>query len=366
MTDLEIASAQKTRLAMTEAEHSYRHLEGDDRLFAACIAGRRDFHVDPYGGMTFCCFIQDPALRYDLRRGSFQEAWDVFIPSLADQVRGGEEYLENCAACELRSECRWCPVYGYLEHRRFSAPVEYLCGVAEEKRRFKEEWQANHRRTYQVGGITVQVEADLPITDATFHPKFELFRADGPGEDTVSIRHHFALPDLKGQDLGEEVYRKVPWAIYRKGNSWIYVGISSNGRDDPLHRMAVFNGDHTRGRIYHPDEETFRKGNLHSLTLPPTDQILLARVLADRQGCYLHSSVAILDGQGLLFVGHSEAGKSTISKMLQAYSLESDFRSLGDFGSLDVEVLCDDRNIVRKHPYPPHPHPPRTRGGSWR
>ena len=60
-------------------------------------------------------------------------------------------------------------------------------------------------------------------------------------------------------------------------------------------------------------------------------------MLADRQGCYLHSSGAILDGQGLLFVGHSEAGKSTISKMLQG----------------QMEVLCDDRNIVRKHPPPP-------------
>jgi len=36
--------------------------EGDDRLFAACIAGRRDFHVDPYGQMTFCCFIKGPGL----------------------------------------------------------------------------------------------------------------------------------------------------------------------------------------------------------------------------------------------------------------------------------------------------------------
>ena len=40
------------------------------RLFARCIAGRRDFHVDPYGGMTWCCFVKDPELRYDLRAGA--------------------------------------------------------------------------------------------------------------------------------------------------------------------------------------------------------------------------------------------------------------------------------------------------------
>jgi len=53
---------------------------GDDRLFARCIAGRRDFHMDAYGMMSFCCFVKDPALRYDLRRGSFREAWEEFIP----------------------------------------------------------------------------------------------------------------------------------------------------------------------------------------------------------------------------------------------------------------------------------------------
>lgn len=144
--DPSYAEAMREQREEGEGEHDYRRMEGDDRLFASCIAVRRDFHVDPYGGMTFCGFIQDPALRYDLRQGSFQEAWDVFIPSLADKVRGGREYLENCAACDLRDDCRWCPVYGYLEHRRFSAPVQYLCEVAREARQFKQDWEKRHRR----------------------------------------------------------------------------------------------------------------------------------------------------------------------------------------------------------------------------
>ena len=86
--------------------------------------------------------------------------------------------------------------------------------------------------TMRLPGITVQVEADLPIKDETFAPKFKQFEVHGPGSDLISIRHHFSLPDLKGQDLGQEVYRKPPWAIYRKGDSWIYLGISPEA-DDP-------------------------------------------------------------------------------------------------------------------------------------
>jgi MoaA/NifB/PqqE/SkfB family radical SAM enzyme len=337
------------------AAYEYEHMEGDDRLFARCIAGRRDFHIDPYGGMTFCSFLKDPAMRYDLREGTVREAWETFIPSLADKVHGGAEYKENCAACDKRKECRWCPVYGWLEHGRFSAPVEHLCDVAGENKRLKEEWQANHRRFFRIAGITIQVDSDLPIDDQTFHPKFTAFRVEGPGEDTVTIRHHFTLPDLKGKDLGRELYRKPPWAISQQNGSYIYLGISPQADDPSLHRVATFNADHSRARIYNDREDTWLKGDLHSLTMFPSDQILIARLLADRRGCYLHSAGAILDGAGMLFVGHSEVGKSTITRLLMDAGIGATLRGRpeGAQGNhiglpLQVEILCDDRNIVRR------------------
>jgi len=83
---------------------------------------------------------------------------------------------------------------------------------------------------------------------------------------------------------------------------------------------------------------TYQKGGLSSLTRFATDQILIARLLADRQGCYLHSAGAIINGAGMLFVGHSDAGKSTITRLLM---------DAGGAGDIQVEILCDDRNIVR-------------------
>ena len=74
----------------------------DDRLFNACIEKRRNFHIDPYGGMSFCYYIKDPTLRYDLKQGSFHEAWEKFIPSLKDSVYAKKEYFENCGSCKLR------------------------------------------------------------------------------------------------------------------------------------------------------------------------------------------------------------------------------------------------------------------------
>ncbi|MFA6104634.1 MAG: radical SAM protein [Victivallaceae bacterium] len=319
-----------------ESAAENQHVQTDDCLFASCIENRRDFHVDPYGMMSFCNFIKDSELRYDLRKGTVEDCWDNFIPSLKDKARGGKEYLENCGSCELRNNCRWCPVYAYLEYGRYSAKIEYLCRVAEENKKYAEGWKKNHRRYYNIADITIQVDSDLPITDNTFHPKFRHFQTDGPGEDNINIRHHFELPDREGKNLGKELYRKAPWAIYRNNSSWIYTGISPAENDKSIHRVAVFNEDHTSVKIYNDAirKDYYLKGGLGSLTMFPSDQILIANLLAERDGCYLHSCGINFEGKGLLFAGHSESGKSTMCTKFMG----------------KAEILCDDRIIVRKRP----------------
>ncbi len=190
-----------------------------------------------------------------------------------------------------------------------------------------------HCRFYQIAGLSIRVESDLPMSDQTFHLKFKHFEIKVPKADMITIRHHFSLPNLDGKDLGREVYRKVPWAIYRKGNSWIYLGIAPTEGDNSLHRVVRCNDDHTQVTIYNDKmtEDEFLKGEQHSLTFFPTDQILIARVLADRNAFYLHSCGVRFHGQGLLFAGHSEAGKSTTATMLKDRA----------------DILCDDRMIIR-------------------
>lgn len=196
----------------------------------------------------------------------------------------------------------------------------------------KEEWETNHVRYYRIAGLTIKVESDLPITDTTFHPKFRIFQVDGPGEDTISIRHHFFVPNLNELNLGKEIYSKPPWTIFKCDDTFFYLGISPNPEDKSVYQLAVFNYDHTNLRVFHRWENTFLKGRLKSLSLLPTDQILLSRVLADREGCYLHSCGVSFNGKGILFPGHSGAGKSTIAKMLMNHA----------------DTLCDDRIIVRR------------------
>lgn len=302
----------------------------DNRILAGCVFSRREAHIDPFGGLSLCPALKDPALRYDLRRGSVREGWEEFIPSLADKVRGTEVYRKNCGACPLREECRWCPAYAYLEHGDPSSPVEHLCAIARDSRRYKQEWLARNRRFYQTGGISLQIDSHLPFAENTLRPAVEAFRALGPGADLIRIRHFHSLEGLKLDGLGEPLLRQGPWTAFRKGDSWIYR--CSSG--DKVVAVGEFSMDHRQGTIHHASGELWLRGGLNTISLPVTDQLLLARLLAPRAGCILHAAGAILDGQGWLFIGHSGAGKTTVTRLLAD----------------EAEILCDDRNIVRRLP----------------
>jgi len=183
---------------------------------------------------------------------------------------------------------------------------------------------------YTIGGITLVIQSDLSITPGTYASKFEFFKAGKEKGDLIRIFHHCGFPKIR--NWGKKIYQGAPWVIYKTPSRYIYRMCVDGNNESPL--VAIFNKDHTEGHIYKEKDyiNIFEKGNLTSLLCFPTDQILFAWLLADRGGIILHGSGLILKGKGYLFVGHSEAGKSTIVKMLHHYA----------------RILNDDRIIVRK------------------
>lgn len=184
--------------------------------------------------------------------------------------------------------------------------------------------------TFEIGGISLSINSDLPLKKGTFAPKFQLFRCHNSGNDGIAIYHHCGLPKIKS--WGEKVYQRAPWIIYRTPSGYIYKMFVKGNNQSLL--VATFNKDHTEGHIYKGEiyVKIFRKENLTSLLCFPTDQILFARLLADRGGIILHGSGLILKEKGYLFVGHSDAGKTTLVKIFQDHA----------------KILNDDRMIVRK------------------
>ncbi len=196
----------------------------------------------------------------------------------------------------------------------------------------KEIW---HKKYFNVAGISIEVASELPFERDTFAPKFDVFETDGPLQENIVLRHHFSkMENVVNGDPSNRLYFRPPWAIYQQGKKWIYQWIKAESPHESYYQTVVTDREHAQLDIYNDEEMTkkFLKGGLNSLTMFPTDQILTGRLLAYRDGCILHSLGIILDGKGYLFVGHSDAGKSTMAGMVKN----------------DALILCDDRNIIRR------------------
>jgi len=188
----------------------------------------------------------------------------------------------------------------------------------------------SYHLAFEIGGITLSIDSDLSLKKETFASKFQLFRCDNGEDNEVTIHHHCGLPEIS--NWGEKVYQRAPWIIYKTPSGYIYKMFVEGNEESPL--IAIFNKNHSEGHIYKGKNyvSAFKKGTLTSLLCFPTDQILFARLLADRSGIILHGSGLIFKEKGYLFVGHSDAGKTTLVKIFRQHA----------------RILNDDRIIVRK------------------
>jgi radical SAM protein with 4Fe4S-binding SPASM domain len=90
-----------------------------------CGAGYASYHIDPYGKMSVCFTARHPT--YDLRNGSFKQAWEEFIPAIRAQKVDNDNI---CSSCELRILCAQCPGWSLIEHKDPQAHVDFLCELA--------------------------------------------------------------------------------------------------------------------------------------------------------------------------------------------------------------------------------------------
>ncbi len=80
--------------------------------------------------------------------------------------------------------------------------------------------QKKHCHYFRIAGITARIESDLDAESVKFNDALMTFAVDGPGDDNVSLCHHFEMPDIVDKDFGKELYRKPPWAISNKDGTW--------------------------------------------------------------------------------------------------------------------------------------------------
>lgn len=101
----------------------------DSHLFS-CGAGVGGCHIDAYNNFQLCMLLRHPDCVYSLRKGSFKDAWEKFVPCVRETGANNEKYREKCQRCFLKSLCEQCPAWSWMEHGVLDEPVEYLCEIA--------------------------------------------------------------------------------------------------------------------------------------------------------------------------------------------------------------------------------------------
>ena len=101
--------------------HSAGH--GDEMYH--CGGGINSFAIDPQGKMSIC--VLSHVDTYDLRTGSFREAWESFLLKVR---RKKITRPTKCTGCEIKAMCGMCPANGELENKDPESPVDFLCQVA--------------------------------------------------------------------------------------------------------------------------------------------------------------------------------------------------------------------------------------------
>lgn len=196
---------------------------------------------------------------------------------------------------------------------------------------------------FNIAGITINYEANLEWEKIQLNPAIQPFLSRGPGIDNFLLQRVFEMPDLSTINLGDAIYNNPPWAIYQNNitGSLYYKGILTEDGTGQLWTFAEFPADYTFGKIYsHPSQrDYYYSAGLHNLSGFSSDSIWLAQLLANRNGAIFHSSAAILNEIGLMFIGRSEAGKTTTFRML---------KEARDADGYPVTVLCDETNAVRR------------------
>jgi len=172
----------------------------------------------------------------------------------------------------------------------------------------------------------VSIDAEMILELGGAQKRFE---AEGARPD-VRIEATFGHTALPREPLIFDA--NGVWKVYCR-NGFFHFTVSSPGYGPLPYKTARFNADFSYGEVivHRPYFPTAREADPLEW---PLDELLMGHLLGLGKGVEVHAAGLIdAQGRGHLFVGHSGAGKSTMTRLWE--------------GEPDVVILSDDRIILR-------------------
>jgi hypothetical protein len=177
---------------------------------------------------------------------------------------------------------------------------------------------------FSIGGVAIHVEGDPRLKALEIPVTYRPFIGKGQ-KAAIRLRLHANSPE---PTMGEKIFDSPPiWSLYRRNGSAV---LRIFEKMPGYRRTLVIPQTIENADLY------FDAPGDHFSTpfYGPTMELLMMNYLAQGRGVIIHGCGIRQKDRGLLFVGESGAGKTTMARI---WSRET-----------DVEVLSDDRTIVRQ------------------
>ncbi|MCL4472973.1 MAG: hypothetical protein M1539_04620 [Actinobacteria bacterium] len=152
--------------------------------------------------------------------------------------------------------------------------------------------------------------------------------ADGRPDISVNA-HSGMIPDWRGELIFDS---NGPWRLWSRGEDMVLSLHNSPGKEEP-YQVVMLDRDFTRAETF--TEQSVIDGWADYFPMNyPLDEVVAVNRLAFGHGVEVHASGISDSGRGVLFLGVSGSGKSTISRLWDEEE--------------GVLVLSDDRIIITR------------------
>jgi len=188
---------------------------------------------------------------------------------------------------------------------------------------------------FSIGGVSVEV-CGVRNSDVIFGPSLDLFRANSKQRDVdIHVQWIDSIAPTPGLPLFDS---GSVWRLHDLEDVFQFDFSTASFPEGPYKRLIV-DRNYRTGTL-HMSREYF-EGCIDAVAPLeyPFDELLIMHRLTQEKGIELHGTGIVRpNGEANLFVGHSGAGKSTTTRLWTERE--------------DVEVLSDDRIIVRREKEP--------------
>jgi len=191
--------------------------------------------------------------------------------------------------------------------------------------------QKKHPLEFRVAGVGVEMRAAPGGPALEIPAALEAFAGrSGPAEIAVTVDWSEEIAAPAGRPVFDS---GGVWTLHRVNGSWTFTFRSPATGAGP-YKQAVMDERFRRGRVWLSRRVFGGRSEVYPLEYP-LDELLVIHRLSRGEGVEVHAC-GVVDGRGrgLLFTGHSGAGKSTMARLWQEEGRG--------------QILSDDRIILRR------------------